>query len=76
MRDNDENQEIAVGSIARDCAGALIGGCAQTAAPAPSVVQRVQSEKPPPPLPTGVLGADYSLLKPGAEGSGQQAMLA
>src|SRR5262249_11113903 len=55
---------------------ALVAGCAQTTAPAPTIVQRVQGEKPPPPPPTGFLGPDYTLLKPGAEGSGQEAMLA
>ena len=54
---------------------ALIAGCAQTAAPAPNIIQRAQGETPAPPPPSGFLGNDYSLLSPPAEGSGQQAML-
>jgi hypothetical protein len=56
-------------------AGALLAGCSQTAAPAPSIVQRVQGETPAPPPPTGFLGNDYSLMTPPAEGSDQKAML-
>ena len=56
--------------------GGLIAGCAQTAAPGPSLEQRIEHEAPPPPPPTGFLGKDYSLLKAGAPGSGQEAMLA
>src|SRR5207249_5860559 len=76
MRDNDKIRNLLCGTLPAIGLAALIAGCAQTAAPAPSIVQRVEREKPPPPAPTGFLGADYSLLKPGAEGSGQQAMLA
>jgi Protein of unknown function (DUF3313) len=54
----------------------LLVGCSQTAAPAPDVVQRVEGETPAPPPPSGFLGSDYSLLKPGTPGAGQQAMLA
>jgi hypothetical protein len=57
-------------------AGLLMAGCAATSAPAPTIIQRVQGETPAPPPPTGFLGKDYGLLKPGAEGSGQAAMLA
>ena len=53
----------------------VFAGCAHTAAPAPTIVERVQSEKPAPPPPTGFLGADYALLKPPAEGSEQKALL-
>jgi hypothetical protein len=56
-------------------AGALLAGCSQTAAPAPSIMQRVQGETPAPPPPSGFLGNDYSLMTPPAEGSDQQAML-
>jgi Protein of unknown function (DUF3313) len=56
-------------------AGALLAGCSQTAAPAPSIMQRVQGETPAPPPPTGFLGNDYSLMTPPAEGSDQKAML-
>jgi hypothetical protein len=53
-------------------AGALlsgaISGCASTVQSQPSVIERVSGEKPAPPAPTGFLGSDYSLLKPGKEG--------
>jgi hypothetical protein len=55
---------------------ALIAGCSQTAAPGPNIAQRVEGEKPAAPPPSGFLGSDYSLLQPGAPGSGQEAMLA
>jgi hypothetical protein len=55
---------------------ALLAGCSQTAAPEPNIIQRAEGEKPAPPAPSGFLGSDYALLKPGAEGSGQQALLA
>lgn len=57
-------------------AGLLMAGCAATSAPAPTIIQRVQGETPAPPPPSGFLGKDYGLLKPGAPGSGQAAMLA
>jgi Protein of unknown function (DUF3313) len=76
MRDHDGISKWLCGTLPAIAIAGLVAGCAQTAAPAPSVVQRVQGEKPPPPPPTGFLGHDYSLLKPGAEGSGQQALLA
>jgi len=76
MRDHDEIKKLLRGTLPAIALAALIAGCAQTTAPAPTIVQRVQGEKPPPPPPTGFLGRDYSLLKPGAEGSGQEAMLA
>lgn len=57
-------------------AGLLMAGCAATSAPAPTIIQRVQGETPAPPPPSGFLGKDYELLKPGAPGSGQAAMLA
>jgi hypothetical protein len=56
--------------------GLLLAACSQTAAPGPSIVQRAEGETPAAPPPTGFLGSDYSLLKPGAPGSGQEAMLA
>lgn len=55
--------------------GVLVAGCSQTAAPAPNIVERAQGETPAPPTPSGFLGSDYSLLQPGAPGSGQEAML-
>jgi hypothetical protein len=57
-------------------AGLLMAGCAATSAPAPTIIQRVQGETPAPPPPSGFLGKDYGLLKPGTPGSGQAAMLA
>lgn len=48
--------------------GGLLSGCAATTAPEPSVVQRIEGTKPAPPGPTGFLGSDYALLKPGKEG--------
>jgi hypothetical protein len=56
--------------------GLLLAACSQTAAPGPSIVQRATGETPAAPPPTGFLGSDYSLLKAGAPGSGQEAMLA
>jgi hypothetical protein len=74
MRDHDEIKNLLRGTLPAIALAALIAGCAQTTAPAPTIVQRVQGEKPAPPPPTGFLGRDYSLLKAGAEG--QEAMLA
>src|SRR5438093_1958645 len=76
MRDHDEIKKLLCGTLPAIALAALIAGCAQTAAPAPTIVQRVQGEKPPPPPPTGFLGRDYSLLKAGAPASGQEALLA
>lgn len=56
--------------------GLVAGGCSQTAAPSPNIVERAKGETPTAPPPSGFLGGDYSLLKPGAPGSGQEAMLA
>src|ERR1700730_1449286 len=53
----------------------FVAGCSQTAAPSPSIIQRVQGKTPAPPPPSGFLGSDYSLLTPPTEGSDQQAML-
>src|SRR5207249_12008521 len=74
MREHDEIKKFLRGALPVIALAALIAGCAQTAALAPTIVQRVQGEKPAPPPPTGFLGRDYSLLKAGAEG--QEAMLA
>jgi Protein of unknown function (DUF3313) len=76
MRDHEEIRKLLCGTLPVIAVAALIAGCAQTAAPAPTLVQRIEHEKPAPPPPTGFLGSDYSLLKAGAEGSGQAAMLA
>jgi hypothetical protein len=76
MREHDEITRLLYCTLPAIALVALVAGCAQTAAPAPSIIQRVEREKPPPPPPTGFLGADYSLLKPAAEGSEQKAVLA
>jgi hypothetical protein len=76
MNHRSRNMKLATGLASGLLAGWLLAGCAQTAAPAPNIVQRVEGEKPAAPPPSGFLGSDYSLLQPGAPGSGQQAMLA
>jgi hypothetical protein len=69
------------GRIALNCVAVvvalsmLVGGCSQTAAPEPNIVQRAQGETPAPPPPSGFLGKDYSLLQPAGQGSDQQAMM-
>jgi hypothetical protein len=50
--------------------------CSQTTGASPNVIQRAQGETPAVPPPTGFLGSDYSLLKPGTAESGQKAALA
>jgi hypothetical protein len=55
-------------SVALLLAIGLLSGCAATEAPGPSVVQRMEGEKPAPPGRTGFLGSSYDLLKPGKEG--------
>jgi uncharacterized protein DUF3313 len=76
VRKHDDITRFLCGTLPAIALAALAAGCAQTTAPAPTIVQRVQGEKPPPPPPTGFLGRDYSLLKAGAPGSGQEALLA
>lgn len=66
----------ATGLLSVMLAGWLFAACSQTAAPGPNIIQRAQGETPAPPPPSGFLGSDYSLLQPGAPGSGQEAMLA
>jgi len=68
--------KLATGLLSATLAGWLLAGCAQTAAPAPNIVERVQGTTPAPPPSSGFLGDDYALLKPGAPGSGQEAQLA
>lgn len=65
-----------LGTFAAFMLAAFVVGCSQTAAPGPNIAQRVEGEKPAVPPPSGFLGSDYSLLQPGAPGSGQEAMLA
>lgn len=67
---------VAAGSVLALALGALLGGCAQTAAPAPNIVERVKGETPEVPQASGFLGNDYSLLKPASANPGQKAMLA
>lgn len=66
---------VASSMLAMTFLGLLLAGCSQTAAPAPSLIERAQGETPAPPPPSGFLGNDYSLLTPPAEGSDQKAML-
>ena len=68
-------KRLASGILCAVAFAALVAGCSQTAAPEPNIVQRVENEKPAAPPPSGFLGSDYSLLQPGAPGSGQEAML-
>ena len=68
--------QVLTGLVTAPMLAALLAGCSQTAAPEPNIIQRAEGEKPAPPAPSGFLGSDYALLKPGAQGSGQQALLA
>lgn len=70
------NMKSTTGLLSILLAGLLLVGCSQTAAPGPSIVERAKGETPTAPPPSGFLGSDYSLLQPGAPGSGQEAMLA
>jgi Protein of unknown function (DUF3313) len=71
-------------SVLRQSAGLAIAliaavglwACSQTTGASPNVVQRVQGGTPAAPPPSGFLGSDYSLLKPGTPDSGQKAALA
>jgi Protein of unknown function (DUF3313) len=76
MKQRDTGTKLAVGFLGVALAASFLGGCSQTAAPEPNIVERTQGETPAPPPPSGFLGSDYALLKPGAPRSGQQAMLA
>ncbi|MGO9268354.1 MAG: DUF3313 domain-containing protein [Candidatus Binataceae bacterium] len=76
MNRTSRSMKLATGVLSATLAGWLLAGCAQTAAPAPNIVERVQGTTPAPPPPSGFLGSDYALLTPGAPGSGQEAQLA
>jgi hypothetical protein len=67
--------KLVTGLVSATLVGSLLAGCSQTAAPAPTIIQRAQGETVAPPAPSGFLGSDYSLMTPPAEGSGQEAML-
>jgi hypothetical protein len=75
MTHGRRTMRLAKGLLSATLAGWLVTGCAQTTAPSPNIIQRVQGETPAPPPPSGFLGSDYSLLTPPAEGSDQKAML-
>src|SRR5277367_7143509 len=75
MKQEGKHTKIATGVLSVLLAGLILPGCAQTVAPGPNIIQRVQGETPAPPPPTGFLGNDYSLMTPPAEGSDQKAML-
>jgi Protein of unknown function (DUF3313) len=78
MNHNSRSIRVAAGLLSALLAGWLFAACSQTAAPGPSIVQRVEGEQPAAPPPTGFLGSDYSLLQPPSSSSvsGQKAMLA
>jgi len=76
MNQRNKHTKLAAGLTSVMLAGWLLAGCAQTVAPSPNIIQRVEGEKPAAPPPSGFLGNDYSLLQSGAPDSGQQAMLA
>jgi hypothetical protein len=75
MNQNTLPTKFLIGTISALLAALLLAGCAQTTAPEPNLIQRVQGETPAPPPPSGFLGNDYSLMSPPAPGSDQQAML-
>jgi hypothetical protein len=75
MNHKNRTLKLATGLASILLTGLLLAGCSQTAAPSPSIIQRVQGETPAPPPPSGFLGSDYSLLTPPTEGSDQKAML-
>jgi Protein of unknown function (DUF3313) len=77
MNNKNSYVKFATGLASAVLAGWLFVACSQTAAPGPSIVQRVEGEQPAPPPPTGFLGSDYSLMQPPSSGSvpGQKAML-
>src|SRR5258707_6886220 len=75
MNHKSRNLKLASGLLSVILAGWLLSGCAQTVAPSPNIFQRAQGKTPTLTPPSGFLGNDYSLLRPTAEGSGQQAML-
>jgi|HubBroStandDraft_4_1064222.scaffolds.fasta_scaffold941724_1 hypothetical protein len=59
---------VPAGFLSVALAASFLGGCAQTAAPEPNIIERAQAGTPPPPPPTGFLGGDYALLKPAGAG--------
>ncbi|HJU11493.1 MAG TPA: DUF3313 domain-containing protein [Candidatus Binataceae bacterium] len=67
---------LATGLASATLAGFLLAACSQTTGQDPNIIQRAQGETPAAPAPSGFLGSDYSLLQPGAPGSGQEAQLA
>jgi hypothetical protein len=75
MKVKKSAKRLASGILCAAAFAALVAGCSQTAAPAPSIVERAQGETPAPPPPSGFLGKDYSLLQPAGAGSDQQAQL-
>jgi len=75
MIQEKSNMKGATGLLFVLLIGLLLGGCAQTVAPSPDIIQRATGEPPAPPPPSGFLGNDYSLLTTPAAGSDQQAMV-
>jgi hypothetical protein len=76
MGNNRKCLKLVTSLVSVILAGSLLTACSQTAAPGPNIIQRAQGETPAAPPPSGFLGSDYSLLQPGAPGSGQEALLA
>ena len=66
---------LAIGLVGAAFLGISLGGCSQTTAPEPNLIQRVEGTAPAAPPPSGFLGSDYSLLAAPAADSGQKAML-
>lgn len=67
--------KLLVGITSATLLAALLGGCSQTTAPEPNLIQRAEGTAPATPPPSGFLGSDYSLLAPPAADSGQKTML-
>src|SRR5229473_5081084 len=53
MNHQSRNMKLATGLLFATLAGWLLAGCAQTAAPAPNIIERVQGTTPAPPPPSG-----------------------
>ena len=65
---HDCASRFAIALVAGALLAGIISGCAATVQSQPSVIARAMGDKPAPLAPTGFLGNDYALLKPGKEG--------
>jgi Protein of unknown function (DUF3313) len=72
---SNKGTKLAAGFLSVALAASILGGCAQTAAPQPNVVERAENETPPAPPPSGFLGSDYALLKPAGGGATQPSIV-